>query len=183
MKFFKIKVVCLIILSSSTLLNAKCTQEESFNMMLALQQVGQQYMEKYESMSDENPKRSTLTKELTGFQTEVSEVGILLKDEKYSEACETYEKIASKYKINLKEVMKTSPTIASLEQQGKDGKCTMSDASIKYMNLTSAAPKLESKEKKTMQKIRNSIVSNPALSCEESDKLIAKYSIKMDEPK
>ncbi len=182
MKYY-LRVLSTITFFSFTLLNAQCTQEESFNMMLALQPVGQQWSQKVRAMANEDPKRVTLLTKLTNFNNEMAEVGIMARDGKYTEACAGYKNIASKYGLNLEKLIQTSPTIASLQQSGNDQKCSLSDASIKLVDLIAAAPlELTKKEEKIFNKIQISISTNPAEACKDMDKLIKKYSIQMQEP-
>jgi len=170
------------VLLSATLMSAQCTQEESLNMMMALQPVGQKWAHEVTEMSSDDPEKVPLVTKVSKFHNEMTKVGLLSRDGKYPEACKGYENIASKYGIDLKELMKTSPTVASLKQSGSDGKCSLSDAAIKMMNLLTAAPELRRKEPEAINKIEMSLVSDPAGVCEDMDKLISKYSIQMEEP-
>jgi len=170
------------LLLTATLAQADCTQEEATNMMMALSPMGQELLNEVSALETSDPKKAPLAIKTQNYNTEMSQAGIMLGDAKYSEACTAYNTIASKYDLDLKELMKTSPTVASLSQSGSDGKCSLTDASTKLMGMISADPQLSNKEPKAFMDIQMNLASNPAKACDDMDQLIAKYSIEMEEP-
>ena len=95
---------------------AECTQEEAFNKMMALG-VAKGDVQKRMNSLPAGPEKNKTMKTWADLSTEISGVGKVLAAKDYPKACAEYDKIAAKYAIDLEEVSKRAPNMASLKKQ------------------------------------------------------------------
>jgi hypothetical protein len=120
---------------------------------------------------------------------EVGDVGQVLADGKYTEACGYYDKIAKKYDIDLNESAKGMVTMEEIRKDGgkQGGSCSQSDASVKLMEMSQ---KMEDKAAmgditrgtlgdflKEASSHSDLIYSNPSKFCVKLDQIATKYSV------
>jgi hypothetical protein len=159
-----------------------CTKDEAFNKMMAIGRAQQSMMS---AAGGDNAKMLYVAE----MAKEVGDVGKVLADGKYAEACGYYDKIARKYKVDLKESAKGMVTMAEIRKDGgkQGGSCSQADASVKMMNLSQ---KMEDKAAlgditrgqlgeflKEIGTHNDLMYSNPSGFCSELDKIAAKYSV------
>ena len=105
-----------------------CTEEEANNKMIMLGRAQHQMM----NGSKENPQALG---QAVMLAMEVSNVGKVMAEKKYKEACQYYDQIALKFKIDFKEYAKDTLKVKDYKQMasGKYKGCTFVQAKDKMM--------------------------------------------------
>jgi hypothetical protein len=123
--------VSLIFLLMSPFDAEACTQEQAFNKMMALGRAKQAMMSGAGSSREKQI-------EAADFAKEIGDVGQVLADGRYAEACKYYDAIARKYSVDMEEASKGMITMEQLAKDGgrQGGRCSQADASQKLMEIT-----------------------------------------------
>jgi len=157
--------------------NATCTQDEAFNKMMILGAEGGKRMHAYMKGN----------KSIKLLPDDVTNAGVLLSEQKYTEACAIYDKVAKDYGIDLKEGAKTTLSMEELKEDGgqKGGACSLEDASLRFLNVSNilvARGLSKTLEKSDLyHKASEQITSNPSKSCELTKKLAEEYNVSHEE--
>ena len=157
--------------------NATCTQDEAFNKMMILGAEGGKRMHAYMKGN----------KSVKLLPDDVTNAGVLLAEEKYTEACVIYDKVAAEYDIDFKEGAKTTLSMEELKEDGgqKGGACSLEDATLRFLNVSNIL--LERGLSKTLEKsdlyhkASEQITSNPSKSCELTKELAEEYTVSHEE--
>ena len=161
-----------------------CSEAEAFNKMMAIGRV-QQAMS-IETQNDD--KEKTLTKMLSNLNADMKIVNDkYMMSNNYSQACSEYDKIVTKYNIDMQKASKDMLTIEQLKEDGgkNGGSCSLSEASIRMMDTIEKMQKLmENGDIATEEfdefnsknnKISPLITTNPSKYCDELENLKKEY--------
>ena len=160
-----------------------CTRDEAFNKMMAIGRAQRGIMTGAAGNHAKMQSAADLAKE-------VGDVGKILAAEKYTEACEYYDKIARKYNIDLDEASKGMITMDQIRKDGgrKGGACSQADASKKLMGLMQDLQDkvaLGDEPASThrsfandVQKHNDLMSTNPSAFCAKLDELNKQYKIR-----
>ena len=171
-----IKVTLLITLPLITA-NATCTETEAFDKMMILGSEGAKRMHAYMKGN----------KSVKLLPDAVTNAGILLSEQKYTEACAIYDKVAKDYGVNLKKGAETTLSMKELSEDGgkKGGTCALGDASLRFINvsniLLARGLSKELEKSDLYHKASEQITDNPTKSCELTQKLADKYNVSTEE--
>ncbi len=181
----KITVMMLCSLATVVSLNASvatvsttCTKDEAYNKMMMLGAEGGKRMQEYMKTNDSSIKL---------MPPALTDVGVLMEKEKYSEACAAYDKIAKEYGVDFKEASKSTLSMAELRKDGgkKGGECSLADASIRFLNVSNIL--LSQGLAKTLEKsdlyhqANQMMVSDPSKSCQLTEQLAKKYNVSVED--
>jgi hypothetical protein len=105
-----------------------CTQDQAFNKMMMLGRAQQQIMSGAKGNQE-------LLRQSAQLAMEISNVGKVLGEKKYTEACKYYDEIALKYKIDFKQYSKDTLLMKDIKKMnsGKHVGCTQLQAKDKMM--------------------------------------------------
>lgn len=157
-----------------------CTQAQAYNKMLALGRAQARIMAANPSGGQTIGARISI---------EVSRVGQVLADKKFSEACAKYDEIAGRYDLDLK---KESNGLITYEELAKDGGkrggiCSQADASKKVIDLnrqvSEKVSRGESKQDAFQQfnedagRLSELLYTDPSKMCASLDGLKGKYGL------
>ena len=173
------KLIKILLLATLPILsaNATCTQDEAFNKMMILGAEGGKRMHAYMKGN----------KSVKLLPDDVTNAGVLLAEQKYTEACAIYDKVAKEYGVDLKEGAKTTLSMKELKEDGgqKGGVCSLADASLRFLNVSNillARGLSKTLEKSDLyHKSSEQITDNPSKSCELTKELAAKYNVSSEE--
>lgn len=159
-----------------------CTKDQAFNKMMSIGRAQQSMMH---GAAGNNAKMLQVAE----LAKEVADVGQVLADGKYTEACSYYDKIARKYKVDLKESSKGMVTMDEIRKDGgkKGGACSQSEASIKMTEMSEKMSDKAALGDIPHDTLRNFLIeigthndliySNPSAFCAKLDDLAVKYSV------
>lgn len=157
---------------------SECTQEQALNKMMALGRAKQERQKKGGTGS------------VVNLTVDIAKVGKVLADKNYSLACQKYDQIATKHKVDLNQKMKGMVTMEEMKKDGGkgNGSCSQSDASKKmmgYMNQLEDKVALGDTDSSQIKLFSNDIgkfgdliYTNPSQYCSKLDGLKAKYNLK-----
>lgn len=159
-----------------------CTKDEAFNKMMAIGRAQQKMM----LSAGGNHQQQIHVAELA---KEVGDVGSVLAEGKYTEACGYYDTIARKYKIDLAASAEGMVTMDQIRKDGgkQGGSCSQADASKKLMEMSQKLEDKASLGDISRQKMsgflqeasshNDLMYSNPSEFCSKLDQLAVKYSV------
>ena len=170
------KLTKAILLATLPLLtaNATCTQDEAFNKMMILGSEGAKRMHAFMKTKDSSIKL---------LPDDVTNAGVLLAEEKYTEACAIYDRVAKEYGVDFNEGAKTTLSMEELKDDGgqKGGECSLGDASIRFLNvseiLLARGMSKELEKSDLYHQASEQITDNPTKSCELTKELAEKHGI------
>ena len=173
------KFTKVILLSTLPLLtaNATCTQTEAYDKMMILGSEGAKRMHAYMKGN----------KSVKLLPDAVTNAGVLLSKQKYTEACAIYDKVAKDYGVNLTKGAKTTLGMKEIKKDGgkKGGACSLGDASLRFLNVSNilvARGLSKTLEKSDLyHKASEQITDNPSKSCELTQKLAEQYNVSREE--
>lgn len=174
------KLTKAIVLATLPLLttNATCTQDEAFNKMMILGSEGAKRMHAFMKTNDSSIKL---------MPPEVTNAGVLLAEEKYTEACAIYDKVAKEYGVDFNEGAKTTLSMEELKDDGgkKGGECSLGDASLRFLNVSNillARDMSKELEKSDLyHQASEQITDNPSKSCQLTKDLADKYGVSSED--
>lgn len=163
---------------ASTAVAAPCSEADAYNKMMALGRVQSRLM---------SGKDLRVGGELA---QEVANVGQVLADKKFDQACAQYDAIAKKYNVDLQKETQGLVTFDELQKDGgkRGGECSQADASIKMMNMHQQLEDMAAlgdvdrdifrKFGDDTSKLSELLLTNPSEMCRKLDALKPKYGLK-----
>jgi len=132
--WFAITFVAAALASTSTF--AACTREQAFNRMMALNQYGMKLQATLPDPLADPQGYNARYPRVTDFSKRLGAVGKTLADQKYDDACASYDALAKDYDVDL--AAQGVRPLSALEAQGKHPKagCDLAEASRRSMWLT-----------------------------------------------
>ena len=122
-------------LASTTAL-AACTREQAFNRMMALNQYGMKLQATLPDPLADPQAYNARYPRVNEFSTRLGAVGKTLADQKYDDACASYDALAKDYNVDL--AAQGVRPLSALEAKGKhaNATCDLAEASRRSMWLT-----------------------------------------------
>lgn len=173
----------IILLSPVCVLSETCTKDQAMNRMMA---IGRAQHERLIAATNSYEDR----KNIGDLATEIADVGAVIGEGKYNEACERYNDIAKKWNIDLKKASEGMLTMKDLKKDGgksRGGKCSQAEASIKMNALLTKLQDMKSNGDdveainaeyyKTITTKSDLMSTNPSAFCDEIDGFKSLYSL------
>ena len=130
-------LVGLLSLNLSASARADCTQEQAFNRMMALNQVGAKLQAALPDPREDPAGYEANYQRVIDFSTRLASAGPLLAAQKYNEACAVYQKLESDFKVDTGK--SNTLTLSELKKdggKGRGGTCDLSEAAIRMAQIT-----------------------------------------------
>jgi len=172
-----------ILLSPICVLSETCTKDQAMNKMMAIGRAQNERLLAATNSYEDRKNIGDLTKE-------IGDVGAVLGEGKYNEACERYNTIAKKWNIDLEKASKGMLTMEDLKKDGgksKGGKCSLAEASTKMNTLLTKLQMMKANGEdveainaeyyKLLETKSDLMSTNPSAFCDEVDGFKKKYSL------
>jgi len=165
-----------------------CTRDEAFNRMMALGQYGMKLQATLPDPLKDPAGYNAKYPRITEFGTRLSAVGKVLADQKYDDACATYDALARDYHVDYaaQNVRPLSALEAEAKNPPKDG-CDLAESARRSVWLTQAFKKRADAEQlgrddwqqfgKDTQLIGPMMQQDPQQACEMIDTVARKYRL------
>ena len=130
-------VLALAALCSSSESAAACTREQAFNRMMALNQYGMKLQASLPDPLKDPQGYEARYARVNEFSTRLGAVGKPLADQKYEQACASYDALAKDYHVDLAaQAVRPLTSVEAVPKQGDKAGCDLAEASRRSMRLT-----------------------------------------------
>ena len=132
----------LAMLSLASAVEAACTREQAFNRMMALNQYGMKLQSDLPDPLKDPQGYNAKYPRVTDFNTRLGAVGKTLAEQKYDEACVTYDALAKEYGVDI--AAQGVRPLSAIEAEAKHpstGGCDLAESSRRSMWLTKSFQK------------------------------------------